>query len=122
MSSMKRLIEDYPFLNRLRKVVEGHEPYPFQQVTAMDIKPEKRVAPKHNGRLDDYDAHDWRHASVQLQPDYTAMDESQRVVIYGYYAEGTSYISIDPKQALSLLEWLNQNREKLEELAKGREG
>lgn len=72
----------------------------------------------HDGSLDNYDVNDWRHALVRMQPDYTAKDGSQLVVIYGRYAEGTSYVSIDPKQALSLLEWLNQNREKLEQLAK----
>lgn len=72
---------------------------------------------EHDGRLDDYDVNDWHHASVHMQPDYTAMDGSQVVVIYGYYAEGTSYISIEPKQALSLLVWLKQNQEKLEQLA-----
>lgn len=136
MSHMKRLMEDQDEArSELQAMVKAYDgvgtfpefvqrytqehpsQYDFSAIAQCIIPPKDPRLKKHNGKLDDYAVHDWRHASVQMQPDYTARDGSQLVVIYGRYAEGTSYISIDPKQALSLLEWLNQNREKLEQLA-----
>lgn len=112
--------EEWP-LNRIpRKAWEG-ELYPFRQITSMGTGSEERAVSKqeHNGNLDNRPVHDLWHASVEIQPNYSLMDGSQLVAIQGGYGDcESSYVSIDPKQALSLLEWLNQNREKLEGLSR----
>lgn len=77
------------------------------------------TAEKHNGRLDDRLAtHDY-HADVELQEDYGMCDGSRVVVIAGGRGDcENSRILLEPAQALSLLDWLLQERDELTRLAK----
>jgi hypothetical protein len=72
---------------------------------------------KHNGNLDDHDGRDGWHAAVELEDDHSASGWGKTVYIYGGYSQcESSSITLDPKQALSLLSWLQQEKPVLERL------
>jgi hypothetical protein len=70
---------------------------------------------KHDGHLDDSN---WTHAKAEYAMIYTDV-EINGVYIHGGYGDmESSAISLDAKQALSLLTWLEQEKPRLEQLAK----
>ncbi len=68
--------------------------------------------PRHNGRLDD------RHACHVF---YSKVAGKTGIFIENEIDWLEDEIRLNPQQALSLLEWLQQERDKLEQLVKGEE-
>lgn len=71
---------------------------------------------KHDGKLDSYAI--GRHAYIDYLSEYYEPYE-ERIYFHGGHGDiEQSSLLLDAKQALSLLAWLTQEREKLEQMAK----
>ena len=104
----------------LAPVTLGHTP---SILKLCNCPPEQ---PKHDGKLDDLSELDDVHAVVELLPPEMSIiipgwDKPFLHVRGGYGDIENCDIYLDLKQALSLLVWLEQNREKLELWAKEQE-
>ncbi len=104
---------------RPRSIRVDPQPMPSSTWTLCPGHPEPAV--KHDGNLDGRGQMDYLHASVEHRTWYGA-DEIEAVSISGGYGDiENSHVVLDPKQALSLLIWLTQEKPTLEKLAKEQE-
>lgn len=101
--------------------LQEHDGHPLELSSEYgDTEPIEENPPvsKHNGNLDDHDGRDGWHAAVELEDDHSVSGWGKTVYIYGGYSEcESSSITLDPRQSLSLLSWLQQEKTTLEQLA-----
>lgn len=75
-------------------------------------------AEKHDGQLDSYDRTEYPQASFHAFAKMEQNENGSHLYIYGGYGDGDACdISLDAKQALSLLAWLQQEESALKQLA-----
>lgn len=76
----------------------------------------------HDGNLDERDQHTEYHASVEINEDWDQVDHTPLVAIRGGRGDCEhSLVLLDPHQSLSLLSWLFQQKNILEDFVKEQE-
>lgn len=91
--------------------VEGNQLEAAYQLNLLPRPPEQSIsAPKHDGKLDEDGNYTVSHSYGAWGFEGIILDEGKRTAAL-----------LDPKQALSLLAWLEQEKEKLELLVKEQE-
>ena len=83
--------------------------------SSQEVETSTQPTPQHNGKLDTREFSDGSHAECQIKQGGMVLEVSDsvgRTVMHSY---------LQPTQALSLLVWLEQERDTLERLAKEQE-